>query len=140
MANCRGVRTTSNPVLAAQPARLSHSCDLSEIRGKVPAPIRIPVHESPTTERITQFWLFFSRADGRPCVTSGLRVEQQKPPLVSVTNSDTILTTDYSSTGGRKSGKEGAQTSATAADAPSRDPTSNQPRTSLEPTPASNQL
>ena len=37
-------------------------------------------------------------------------------------NQDTILTTDYSA-GGRKSGKEGAQTSATAADAPNRDPT-----------------
>ena len=38
-------------------------------------------------------------------------------------NQDTILTTNYSSTGGRKSGKDGAHTSATAADAPRRDPT-----------------
>ena len=38
-------------------------------------------------------------------------------------NQDTILTTNYSSTGGRKSGSDGAHTSATAADAPKRDPT-----------------
>ena len=38
-------------------------------------------------------------------------------------NQDTILTTDYSSTGGRKSGSDGAHASATAADAPKRDPT-----------------
>ena len=37
-------------------------------------------------------------------------------------NQDTMLTTDYS-TAGRKSGSDGAHTSATAADAPSRDPT-----------------
>ena len=37
-------------------------------------------------------------------------------------NQDTLLTTDYS-TGGRKSGKDGAHASATAADAPKRDPT-----------------
>ena len=38
-------------------------------------------------------------------------------------NQDTILTTDYSSTGGRKSGSDGAQTSETDAEAPKRAPT-----------------
>ena len=38
-------------------------------------------------------------------------------------NQDTILTTNYSSTGGRKSGSDGAQTSDTAADAPNLEPT-----------------
>ena len=37
-------------------------------------------------------------------------------------NQDTILTTDYS-TGGRKSGSDGAHPAATAADAPNLEPT-----------------
>ena len=93
-------------------------------------------HESPHTlpytrprepcdQRIAQFELFFYyRADRRPCVTSGLRVDQQKPLLgTGYINQDTILTTNYSSTGGRKSGKDGAHASATAADAPNLEPT-----------------
>ena len=46
---------------------------------KAPEPIRIPVPESPAARRITKFELFCNRADGRPCVTSGLRVDQQRP-------------------------------------------------------------
>ena len=38
-------------------------------------------------------------------------------------NQHTILTTNYSSTGGRKSGSDGAHASATAADAPNLEPT-----------------
>ena len=70
-------------------ARLSHSCDLSKIGTKVPASIRIPVPESPAINGIAQFEVFVYRADGRPHVTSQVQTEQQRPPLVSVTNNST---------------------------------------------------
>ena len=51
------------------------------------------------------------------------RPAEAAPRLSGYINQDTILTTDYSSTGGLKSGSDGAHASATAADAPKRDPT-----------------
>ncbi len=50
------------------------------------------------------------------------RPAEDAPSLSGYINQDTILTTDYS-TGGRKSGSDGAHASATAADAPNLEPT-----------------
>ena len=91
---------------------------------KAPATVCLTVPRSPAPKQ-RQIEVFFCRADGR--VTSGLRDMRRRGELLTSARpyitQDTILTTHYSSTGGRKSGSDGAHASATAADAPSRDPT-----------------